>query len=70
MVVKQLPDGRLDLTQMIRRTEEEMEKETPVICEASFSWEGLYCAVDLLRYCELDTFAMVKVWEKLRELAQ
>jgi hypothetical protein len=21
---------------------------------------------NLLRYCELDTFAMVKVWEKLR----
>jgi hypothetical protein len=23
----------------------------------------------LLRYCELDTWAMVKVWEKLREMA-
>jgi hypothetical protein len=22
---------------------------------------------NLLKYCELDTFAMVKVWEKLRE---
>ena len=21
----------------------------------------------LLRYCELDTFAMVKIWQKLRE---
>ena len=23
----------------------------------------------LLKYCELDTYAMVKVWEKLREAA-
>lgn len=43
-------DGdRLDLARMIERTAEEMAKETPVICEASFSWRGLYCAVDLLR---------------------
>lgn len=32
-------DGdRLDLTEMIRRTSEEVAKQTPVICEASFSW--------------------------------
>lgn len=24
----------------------------------------------LLRYCELDTWAMVKVWEKLKEMAK
>ena len=24
---------------------------------------------NLLKYCELDTFAMVKVWERLREAA-
>jgi len=40
---------RLDLPEMIRRTTEEMAKETPVICEASFSFQGLYCAVDILR---------------------
>lgn len=39
---------RLDLSQMIARTKEEMEKGTPVICEASFSYNGLYCAVDIL----------------------
>ena len=39
----------LDKSEMIRRTAEEMEKGTPVICEAAFSYEGLYCAVDLLR---------------------
>ena len=42
-------DGSLDKTGMIRRTAEEMEKGTPVICEAAFSYGGLYCAVDLLR---------------------
>ena len=25
---------------------------------------------NLLKYCELDTYAMVKVWEKLREAAE
>jgi len=40
---------KLDLSQMIVRTQEEMEKGTPVICEASFSYNGLYCAVDILR---------------------
>lgn len=42
-------DGKLDLSGMIAWTKEEMEQGTPVICEASFSYEGLYCAVDLLR---------------------
>jgi hypothetical protein len=42
-------DGSLDKSQMIRNTAEEMTKGTPVICEAAFAFEGLYCAVDLLR---------------------
>ena len=42
-------DGSLDKSQMIRNTAEEMAKGTPVICEAAFAFEGLYCAVDLLR---------------------
>lgn len=43
-------DGdKLDLTAMIRKTAAEMEKGTLNICEASFSYEGLYCAVDILR---------------------
>ena len=45
-------NGSLDKSEMIRRTAEEMEKRTPVICEAAFSYEGLYCAVDLLRLDE------------------
>jgi hypothetical protein len=25
------------------------------------------CRHNLLKYCELDTYAMVKIWEKLKE---
>ena len=39
----------LDIAGMIERTKIEMEKGTPVICEASFSFNGLYCAVDILK---------------------
>ena len=39
----------LDLPAMLRRTVEELEKNTPVICEASFEYNGLYCAVDILK---------------------
>ena len=54
-------DGdRLDLAEMLRRTSTEMAKQTPVICEASFSWEGLYCAVDILRR-EGDGWAIYEV---------
>lgn len=40
---------KLDLSQMIAATKAEMEKGTPVICEASFQYDGLYCAVDILK---------------------
>ncbi len=39
----------LDLPKMIENTQNEMEKGTPVICEASFDFNGLYCAVDILK---------------------
>ena len=43
-------DGeRLDLAKMIEATEAEMDRGTPIICEASFSYNGLYCAVDILK---------------------
>lgn len=43
-------DGeKLDLSAMIEKTKEEMEKGTAVICEASFDYNGLYCAVDILK---------------------
>ena len=39
---------RLNLQKMIADTKAEMDKGTPVICEASFEFGGLYCAVDIL----------------------
>ncbi len=54
-------DGeRLDLAKMIADTEAEMKKGTAVICEASFDYNGLYCAVDLLRK-EDDGWAIYEV---------
>lgn len=40
---------KLDLTKMIENTKTEMAKGTNVICEASFQYNGLYCAVDILK---------------------
>ena len=42
-------ENGLDLAAMIEKTKQEMEAGTEVICEASFSLEGNYCAVDILR---------------------
>ena len=42
-------DGSLDLGAMIEKTKEEMDKGTETICEASFSHDLNYCAVDILR---------------------
>ena len=53
-------DGSLDLPRMMENTRVEMERGTSVICEASFSFEGLYCAVDLLKR-ENDGWAIYEV---------
>ena len=43
-------DGdKLDIAKLIERTKEEISKGTNVICEASFSYNGNYCAVDILK---------------------
>ena len=42
-------NGKLDLTTMIKKTQDEITKDTPVICEASFAYDGNYCAVDILK---------------------
>ena len=59
-VTAEKEDGSLDLPRMMENTREEMAKGTPVICEAAFSYEGLYCAVDLLRR-EGDGWAIYEV---------
>ncbi len=38
-----------ELSQMTAKTSELLDSGTPVICEASFSYDGCYCAVDILR---------------------
>ena len=54
-------DGeRLNLSAMIKNTKNEMEKDTPIICEASFEYNGLYCAVDILKK-ENDGWAIYEV---------
>lgn len=42
-------DGKIDLSEMISRTNELILERCPVICEASFSYNGNYCAVDILK---------------------
>ena len=42
-------DGSLDLQKMIELTKQYMDEDVENICEASFSCEGGYCAVDILR---------------------
>ena len=42
-------DGSLNLTKMVEQTRQWMDEGVENICEASFSCEGGYCAVDILR---------------------
>ena len=53
-------DGKLDLSKMIGRTKALIMHEQPVICEASFSYNGDYCAVDILKR-EGDGYAIYEV---------
>ena len=38
-----------NLSTMIDKTKELLDSDTPVICEASFSYDNCYCAVDILK---------------------
>jgi len=38
--------------EMLRETKRLLDKKTPVICEATFSYNGLFCMVDILRVYE------------------
>lgn len=42
-------DGHLDYKAMIAKTQDALERGVKVICEAAFSYNGNYCAVDILR---------------------
>ena len=42
-------DGQIDCGAMIKRTKQAIKKGTRVICEAAFTRDGLYCAMDILR---------------------
>lgn len=51
---------QLDISIMLEKTKQEMKKDTPVICEATFFYEGCYCAVDILKKTE-DGWAIYEV---------
>ena len=53
-------DGRLDLNKMQALTKACIENGTQNICEASFNYDGLYCAVDIL-HKEKDGYAIYEV---------
>ena len=52
--------GKLDLSAMLRRTKDCLSRGVENICEASFSWDGNYCAVDVL-HRQGDGYAVYEV---------
>ena len=61
-------NGGLDLSKMISRTNELILENYPVICEASFSYNSNYCAVDILKR-EGDGYAIYEVKSSTHENA-
>ena len=61
-----LNNGRLDIPQMIENTKKHIENGTEVICEAAFDFNGLYCAVDILKK-EEDGYSIYEVKSSTRE---
>lgn len=53
-------DNKLDIPAMIEKTNELIASKENVICEASFSYNGLYCAVDILKK-EEDGYSIYEV---------
>jgi len=45
---KEIPFSE-NLSEMINKTVELLQANTPIICEASFSYDNCYCAVDILK---------------------
>ena len=54
------PDGQLDLATMTAQTKQWMDDGVENICEASFLYDGNYCAVDILRKTD-DGWAIYEV---------
>ena len=59
-------DGSPDLSAMISKTNELIAQGCEIICEASFSYKGDYCAVDILRR-EGDGYAIYEVKSSTKE---
>ncbi len=54
-------DGRLDLAKMLKETEKHLKLGTKVIAEASFSFGGFFCSVDILVRNDDGTYNMYEV---------
>lgn len=54
------PDGKLNLSKMVEVTQRCIDAGVNVICEASFVYDGNYCAVDILKK-ENDGYAIYEV---------
>lgn len=54
------PDGSLDIPAMLSNTQAAVRGGAESICEAAFSFDGLYCAVDIL-HREGDGYAIYEV---------
>lgn len=53
-------DGRLNFSAMLTKTQTLLTAQTPVICEAAFSWYGNFCAADILKK-EKDGYLLYEV---------
>ncbi len=53
--------GNKDSSKMIEETMRLLEADTKVICEASFSYEGNFCSVDILRRMDDGSFELIEV---------
>ena len=59
-------NGKLDIPQMIKLTKQYIAEGRDNICEASFDYNGLYCAVDILKK-EKDGYAIYEVKSSTHE---
>ena len=59
-VTAYISDGKLDLDKMVKETRRCINAGVDVICEASFVYDGGYCAVDILKK-EDDGYAIYEV---------